>query len=214
MSVLTPIRYAACALPIEISGVPSLPAVTDVTLLDVPKGKTALHVEAPRGALPKATAFSLRYSADGHAMRAIARCMEIDPRPGMVDLCTVFVVAEPGEPKERVAARADVKLELEAVMVRSLRIQASPRVPMRVVNVSSTGLGFTTLRPLQVHDVIRLRAPGPRGLWIEADYEVLRAADDRPGFYGAHALDPHAGNDVYNGILKAWQRDQATRLAA
>ena len=62
--------------------------------------------------------------------------------------------------------------------------------------------------------MIRLRAPGPRGLWIEADYEVLRAADDRPGFYGAHALDPHAGNDVYNGILKAWQRDQATRAAA
>jgi hypothetical protein len=206
-------RFAACALPIEISGVPTVPAVADVTLLGIPRGKAPLEVEAPRGSMPTGSAFSLRYSEGGKAMRAIARCMSIDPRHGMVDLCTVLVVAEPGEPKERVAARVDVKVELEATIVRSQRIQASPRVPLKVLNVSSTGLGFSTLRPLQVHDVIRLRAPGPRGLWIEADYQVLRAAEDRPGFYGAHALDPHAGNDVYNGVLRAWKRDQATRAA-
>src|SRR3954451_14300120 len=106
MPVLTPARYPAGALPIEIKGVATVADVTNVMLLAVPKAHQQVEVEAPRGSLRPGCAFALRYGAGGRPLRALARCLKSTPRPGMVDLCTLLIVAEPGEPRERVAVRA------------------------------------------------------------------------------------------------------------
>jgi hypothetical protein len=124
----------------------------------------------------------------------------------------VVVVEATGQRQRRSAARADYHVTCAAVLETD---DEPERVVITVLDVSATGLRFSSRRDLTHGAVLVVHLPAPTGV-LELRARVLRIEDTRGGYrYGAELLDvdQRTTERLYRLVLQL-QREEVRRRAA
>jgi hypothetical protein len=188
------------ALPVSVQGVPTITESLPVTFLTPPNPGDVVQLEAPTGRVRPGAAFCVRYLTKDGARRAIFRCLATSPRPGMREILVTEMVTEPGAAVERAAFRAPVRMSVNAKVVRAAALTGGKELPVEIVDVSSTGIGFRAPQsPLVAGDVIELQI-GMSGQAVS--YTVVWGDRNDQGRYGARASEPEQGAGAFTAVLQ------------
>jgi hypothetical protein len=201
------------ALPVSVQGVPTITESLPVTFLTPPDPGDVVQLEAPTGRVRPGSAFCVRYLTKDGARRAVFRCLATSPRPGMREILVTEMVTQPGAAVERQAFRAPVRMSVNAKVVKAAALPGGKELPVEIVDVSSTGIGFiATQNPLVPGDVIEL----PIGMSGQAvRYQVVWGDRIAQGRFGARAETPELGAGAFTAVIQLTkQRSSESRKRA
>ncbi len=142
-------------------------------MLVPPSTLIPVELEAPRDAIAPAQVFALRYFMRDGARRAIVRCSEARPWPGMRDIVVGRLLAEPVPAPERVAPRRSLAVRLSGSVVQCVNLRPGTPVAIQVTDVSESGIGFVSPAPFSDGDRVILDAPANGGT-PDAELEIVR----------------------------------------
>jgi hypothetical protein len=201
------------ATPVSVPGVPTIADSLPVTFLTPPDPGEVVQLEAPTGMVRPGAAFCVRYLSNGGAVRAIFRCIATTPRPGMREILVTEMVTQPGSAVERAAFRTALRMSVNAKVVRATASPGGKEMPIELLDVSSTGIGFLAPQSsLMAGDVLEV-AIGASGQGVR--YEIVWGDRNGQGRFGARASDPHGGALACTSVLQqSRQRSSESRKRA
>jgi hypothetical protein len=185
-------RINASALPVSAETVETIAQAVSVTVLVPPSTLIPVELEAPRDAIGAAQVFALRYFMREGARRAIVRCSEARPWPGMRDIIVGRLLAEPVPAPERVAPRRSLAVRLSGSVVQCVNLRPGTPVAIQVTDVSESGIGFVSPAPFSDGDRVMLDAPANGGT-PDAELEIVRRDLARPSRFGGRFADEDEG---------------------
>ena len=156
-------RIQASALPVTAETVETITESVPVTVLVPPSTLLPLELEAPRDAIAPSMVFALRYFMRDGARRAIVRCSEARPWPGMRDIIVGRLLAEPVPAPERIAPRRSIAVRLSGSVVQCVNLRPGTPVAIQVTDISESGVGFVSPAPFADGDRVMLDAPASSG---------------------------------------------------
>ena len=171
-------RIQASALPVTAETVDTITESVSVTVLVPPSTLIPLELEAPRDAIAPSMVFALRYFMRDGARRAIVRCSEARPWPGMRDIIVGRLLAEPVPAPERIAPRRSIAVRLSGSVVQCVNLRPGTPVAIQVTDISESGVGFVSPAPFSDGDRVMLDCARLLGVG-------RRGAGDRPPRPGA-----------------------------
>jgi hypothetical protein len=185
-------RIHASALPVTAETVETIAEAISVMVLVPPSTLIPLELEAPRATIGPSQVFALRYFTVDGARRAIVRCSEARPWPGMRDIIVGRLLAEPVPAPERVAPRRSLAVRLSGSVVQCVNLRPGTPVAIQVTDVSESGIGFVSPAPFADGDRVMLDAPANGGT-PDAELEIVRRDLARPSRFGGRFADEDDG---------------------
>jgi hypothetical protein len=185
-------RIQASALPVTAETVETIGEAVSVTVLVPPSTLIPLELEAPRDAIVASQVFALRYFMRDGARRAIVRCSEARPWPGMRDIIVGRLLAEPVPAPERLAPRRSIAVRLSGSVVQCVHLRPGTPVAIQVTDISESGVGFVSPAPFADGDRVMLDAPSSSGS-VDAELEIVRRDLARPSRFGGRFADEQDG---------------------
>jgi hypothetical protein len=207
-------RLTACATPIALEGVDgfqTIPAVTPVSFLSPPATIGTVHVDTPRGAIRAGQYFTARFLSNSGWRRASFLALAADEAPGMRDVVTIRMLAEPQEATQRAHARERIGLTVTGRVKRASALAGDAALSVEVVDASQGGVCVETPASLAVGDVLYLE--GPKQPDAGADFEVLRSDPALRNRYGGRFLEESSGKALFEQLVQAAQEQRANRRA-
>jgi hypothetical protein len=184
-------RIQASALPVTAETVETIGEAVSVTVLVPPSTLIPVEMEAPRDATASQV-FALRYFMRDGARRAIVRCSEARPWPGMRDIIVGRLLAEPVPAPERIAPRRSIAVRLSGSVVQCVNLRPGTPVAIQVTDISESGVGFVSPAPFADGDRVMLDAPSSSGS-VDAELEIVRRDLARPSRFGGRFSDEEEG---------------------
>jgi PilZ domain-containing protein len=185
-------RIQASALPVTADAVDTIGEPVSVTVLVPPSILIPVEMEAPRAAIGVSQVFALRYFMRDGARRAIVRCSEARPWPGMRDIIVGRLLAEPVPAPERIAPRRSIAVRLSGSVVQCVNLRPGTPVAIQVTDISESGVGFVSPAPFADGDRVMLDAPSSAGS-VDAELEIVRRDPARPSRFGGRFADEADG---------------------
>ncbi|MDX6567943.1 MAG: PilZ domain [Gaiellales bacterium] len=185
-------RIQASALPVTAETVETISESVSVTVLVPPSTLIPIELEAPRDAIGPSMVFALRYFTRDGARRAIVRCSEARPWPGMRDIIVGRLLAEPVPAPERIAPRRSLAVRLSASVVQCVNLRPGTPVAIQITDISESGVGFVSPAPFADGDRVMLDAPASAGS-VDAELEIVRRDLARPSRFGGRFADDDDG---------------------
>jgi hypothetical protein len=195
-------RIHASALPVTAETVETIIEAVSVMVLVPPSTLIPLELEAPRATIGPTQVFALRYFTVDGARRAIVRCSEARPWPGMRDIIVGRLLAEPVPAPERVAPRRSLAVRLSGSVVQCVNLRPGTPVAIQVTDVSESGLGFVSPAPFADGDRVMLDAPANGGT-PDAELEIVRRDLARPSRFGGRFADEEDGKAFSAELVRA-----------
>jgi PilZ domain len=194
-------RIHASALPVPAETVETIIDAVSVMVLVPPSTLIPLELEAPRAAIGPTQVFALRYFTRDGARRAIVRCSEARPWPGMRDIIVGRLLAEPVPAPERVAPRRSIAVRLSGSVVQCVNLRPGTPVAIQVTDVSESGLGFVSPAPFADGDRVMLDGPSNGGS-PDAELEIVRRDLARPSRFGGRFADELDGQAFASELVR------------
>jgi PilZ domain len=195
-------RIQASALPVTAETVETIGEPVSVTVLVPPSTLIPVEIEAPRDAITASQVFALRYFMRDGARRAIVRCSEARPWPGMRDIIVGRLLAEPVPAPERVAPRRSIAVRLSGSVVQCVNLRPGTPVAIQVTDISESGVGFVSPAPFADGDRVMLDAPASSGS-VDAELEIVRRDLARPSRFGGRFADEEDGRAFAAELAKS-----------
>ncbi|HEY1480019.1 MAG TPA: PilZ domain-containing protein [Gaiellales bacterium] len=194
-------RIHASALPVTAETVETITEAVSVMVLVPPSTLIPLELEAPREAIGPTQVFALRYFTRDGARRAIVRCSEARPWPGMRDIIVGRLLAEPVPAPERVAPRRSIAVRLSGSVVQCVNLRPGTPVAIQVTDVSESGIGFVSPAPFSDGDRVMLDGPSSGGA-ADAELEIVRQDLARPSRFGGRFADDEDGRAFASELVR------------
>jgi hypothetical protein len=195
-------RIQASALPVTAETVETIGEAVSVTVLVPPSTLIPVEIEAPRDAIGVTQVFALRYFMRDGARRAIVRCSEARPWPGMRDIIVGRLLAEPIPAPERMAPRRSIAVRLSGSVVQCVNLRPGTPVAIQVTDISESGIGFVSPAPFADGDRVMLDAPSSSGS-VDAELEIVRRDLARPSRFGGRFADEEDGRAFSNDLVRS-----------
>jgi hypothetical protein len=195
-------RIHASALPVTAETVETIGDAVSVMVLVPPSTLIPLELEAPRAAIGPTQVFALRYFTRDGARRAIVRCSEARPWPGMRDIIVGRLLAEPVPAPERVAPRRSIAVRLSGSVLQCVNLRPGTPVAIQVTDVSESGLGFVSPAPFADGDRVMLDGPSNGGS-PDAELEIVRRDLARPSRFGGRFADDEDGRAFASELVRS-----------
>jgi hypothetical protein len=195
-------RIHASALPVTAETVETIGDAVSVMVLVPPSTLIPLELEAPRAAIGPTQVFALRYFTRDGARRAIVRCSEARPWPGMRDIIVGRLLAEPVPAPERVAPRRSIAVRLSGSVLQCVNLRPGTPVAIQVTDVSESGLGFVSPAPFADGDRVMLDGPSNGGS-PDAELEIVRQDLARPSRFGGRFADDEDGRTFASELVRS-----------
>jgi hypothetical protein len=207
-------RLNACATPITLDGVDgfqTIPTVTPVAFLAPPGTIGTVNVDAPRGTIQPGQYFTARFMSNTGWRRGSFLALAADQLPGMREMVTIRMLAEPQPAPERAHRRERIGIALTGQVKRGAHVTQGAALAVEVVDASAGGVCVETSAALAVGDVLFLE--GPKQPEAGADFEVLRSDPALRNRYGGRFLEEQAGRAMFEQLVEAAQEERAARRA-
>jgi hypothetical protein len=209
----SPFRLDACASPIHLHGIDgfhTIEGITQVSFITPPTTLGTVEVDSPRGAICPGRYFSARFLSPTGWRRASFLAMAIREAPGMRDVVTLRMLAEPQPAAERAHSRTPIGIAVDSRIVQAAALPPDAAVSLTVIDASPGGVCVESSASLCVGDQLLLESP--RRAEVGAEFEVLRGDVRLRNRYGGRFNDPDSGRAVFEDLVEAAADERARKV--